>query len=125
MSSRVVSASARVVRSVIILLVRSCEPLRFFELLQAAGIRFDALEMADELAPRARLLERNAAGVYAGLADRMADHREAGDADIVGDGDVAGHGDSAPNDTPFADGRAARDAGTACDHRMFSDADGM
>src|SRR5690242_13346601 len=122
-SSRVASAAAPGVRSVIILLVRVSHALRFFELLQAAGIRFDPFEMADELAPSARLLKRNAAGVYAGLGDRMADHREAGNADVVRDDDVSRQGDSSPDDAPLSDGRAAGDARTASNNCVFSDAD--
>src|SRR5580658_2488236 len=59
------------------------------------GQTVEALEARDELAPRARILEGNTRGVYAGSRDRSADHRRAGDDHVVADRQMSADGDGA------------------------------
>src|SRR5687768_2599914 len=76
----------------------------------------ESLEAADETPPRARLLRRNAAGVYAATGERPAHERDTGDDDVVADRDVADDTGAAADHAALADHDAAGDA-DACRHR--------
>src|SRR5579863_9141898 len=72
--------------------------------------------------PGAGFLQRNGAGVYAGLADRVAHQRQARDHHVVGDGEVAGDADRAADPAAFADGGAARNTYAGRERAMRADA---
>src|SRR4051812_23885379 len=80
---------------------------------ETAGHGIDALQSAHDAPPRARLLGRNAAGVYAGARDRSAHHREAGDRDVVADRQMPHDASHAADHAALAHGDTARktDAG--------------
>src|SRR5579872_2493066 len=82
-----------------------------------------ALEACDEPAPRARILERDAGGVYAGSRDRTADHRGSRDDDVVADREMSTDGDGPADLAARADLGAAGDTGTSGDRRVRTDAD--
>src|SRR5262245_24899295 len=92
--------------SVIVLVLRCRGPAtrRSFERRDATGHRVDALQARDDAPPRAHVLCRNAAGVYAGLGDRMAHHRETGDGHVVADGEMADEAGHAADLAALADG---------------------
>src|ERR1700728_1960574 len=71
------------------------------------------LEPGDHPPPGARLFKRNSAGVYAGLRDRMADHREAGDDHIIADQQMAADRAGAADLAALSHHRAAGDPGAA------------
>src|SRR5579863_9005723 len=77
-----------------------------------------AFEPGNHAAPGPRLFKRNSAGVYPGLRDRMADHRETGDDHVIADqqvpADRAGPADLAAR----ADHGTAGNAGAARDRRV-------
>src|SRR5215470_13773373 len=73
--------------------------------------RLQPLESPHELAPRARILERDARGVYARVRNGMADHRGAGDVHVVRDREVSADRDRPADLAAAADLGAARDAG--------------
>src|ERR1700734_142104 len=77
-----------------------------------------ALEPGNHPPPGPRILKWNSAGVYAGLWDRMTDHREARDDHIISDLQVPANGTGAADLTALPDHRAAGDAGAAGDGRM-------
>src|ERR1700683_5460726 len=81
-----------------------------------------ALEPGDHPAPGPCVLKGNTAGVYPGLRDGMADHREAGDGHIVSDQQMAANRSGAADLAPFADHRAAGNAGTTGDGRVGAQA---
>src|SRR6185312_6150235 len=79
-----------------------------FEFLDTGFEPVEALEACDHAAPDRRLLERNTAGVYAGLGDRMTHHGGAEKDDVVADGEMAANRDFARDLAALADGGAAR-----------------
>src|SRR3984957_21075794 len=84
-----------------------CKPFEFFD----SGLEpVDALEARDHAAPRRGFLERYAAGVYAGLGNRMAHHGRAEKHDIVADREVTTDGDLTRDLATLADRGAAGDA---------------
>src|SRR6185295_4463730 len=98
--------------SVIVLVLRCRGPAArsALERGDATRHRVDALQARDDAPPRAHVLCRNAAGVYAGLSDRMADHREPGDGHVVADGEVADEAGHAADLAALADRDATREA---------------
>src|SRR6185295_15172025 len=98
--------------SVIVLVLRCRGPAArsALERGDATRHRVDALQTRDDAPPRAHVLCRNAAGVYAGLGDRMTHHREPGDGHVVANGEMADEADHAANLAAFADDDAAREA---------------
>src|SRR5262245_3947953 len=98
--------------SVIVLVLRCRRPAArgALERGDATRHRVDALQAPHDAPPRAHVLRRNAAGVYAGLRDRMADHREPGDRHVVAHGKMADEPGHAADLAALADGDAAREA---------------
>src|SRR5918994_613944 len=81
----------------------------------------DAFQTRNDAPPGARVLRRNAAGVYPGLADRPAHHREARDGDIVANRKMPDDSDRTADHAALADTGAARDSDAGCDSRMLAD----
>src|SRR5437868_2184097 len=77
-----------------------------FEFLDAGFEPVEAFEAGHHAAPDRGLLERNAAGVYAGLGDRMTHHGGAEKDDVIADGEMAANGHFAGYLAALANGRA-------------------
>src|SRR5689334_16481142 len=94
-----------------------------FEFLDTGFEPVEALEACDHAAPDRRLLERNPAGVYAGLGYRMTHHRGAEEDDVVTDGEMAANGDLAGDLAALADRGTARDSRQRGNGRVSTNAD--
>src|SRR5580658_6809784 len=95
-----------------------CKPFEFFE----SGVEpVDALEARDHATPGGGFLEGYAAGVYAGLGNRMAHHGRAEKHDIVADRQVAADSDLARDLAALADRGAAGNTRQSRDRRMGAD----
>src|ERR1700761_9600968 len=80
------------------------------------------LEPGDHPPPGPRLFKWNSAGVYAGLRDRMADHRKARDVNIIDDQQVAADRAGTADLAALADDGAAGNPGASGDGRMCTEA---
>src|SRR5581483_2520481 len=99
--------------------------LAAFEFLYSSFEPVEALEARDHAAPHSGLLERNAAGVYAGLGDRMTHHGGAQENDIVADRKVAADRDFSCDLAALTDRRAAGYSSESGDGRVRANVDVM
>ncbi len=92
---------------------RSSGPsLLLFELADAPGERVEVAQVGEVLHPVAMGLQRQVAGVDAGLGDRLGDQRPRRDHDVVGDAEVAGDAGLPADHAARTDAGAAGDPGT-------------
>src|ERR1700722_16069608 len=94
---------------------RGALPFEFFE---SGREPVDALEARDHAAPGGGFLEGYAAGVYAGLGNRMAHHGRAEKHDIIADREMTADGDLTRDLAALADRGAAGDTRQGRDRRM-------
>src|SRR5580698_8427935 len=96
-----------------------------FEFFQPGLEPVDALEARDHATPGGGFLEGYAAGVYAGLGNRMAHHGRAEKHDVVADREVPADSDLARDLATLADRGAAGDPRQSRDGGMRADVDVM